>query len=326
METNSCETIHLDSNVLLPPRKRLLAGLKKQNPEANFDHPSTSCTSVVLEAQISDLMSSHLGNPNLSLEKAVEASRAAATSALDLAVRARAVAVDKAEIAARAMAAAKRALDLVASISEDEENKERYLKKNPMKKHLPVQRSYSKKRLLDNPKTDEELARSLHRVINSSPRILKCPPGLKSSKNKRLKLNGNGFMSEGHDVRVDASTSKFDKSKVVGNGKEAGTSHLEENKFKSLDDADTTCRERGRMKQKKLPLSICSFRGRLNLEEEMKSKSSLHSQDNEERTVLNNSPASSVGPRIDGVEKTSMWKSKALQAAVSVKENEVIKS
>lgn len=262
METNLCDINHLDSNVLLPPRKRLLACLKKQNLDGNFNNSSTF-HDTVFEARANSLMNFRMGNPNLSLEEAVESSRRAATSAHELAVRARAVAVEKSEIAARAMAAAKRALDLAASISEDEENKERYLKKNR------IQTLYNKKRAIDKSRTDEELARNLHRAMNSSPRISTRSPG-PSTRNKRLKFNGNGF--------VDESPWKFDKMEVVENGDVARSSHVDENKLESLADADRTCREKGKTKQKKLLLSICSFRGRLNPEEEMKFGSSPRSE------------------------------------------------
>jgi hypothetical protein len=35
MDANICDVNHLDADVLLPPRKRLLAGLKKQSSEAD---------------------------------------------------------------------------------------------------------------------------------------------------------------------------------------------------------------------------------------------------------------------------------------------------
>lgn len=291
MENNILEANHFDSNVLLPPRKRLLAGLKKQVSDGNPS--SISCDMDVFEARVSSSMNFHMGNPNLSLEEAVEASRAAATSAHELAVSARAVAVEKEEIAARAMAAAMKALDLAASIYEDEENKERYLKKNRMKKHLPVQTLYHQNQATKKPKTDKELAINLHRVMNSSPRISKSSPGPRSNKNKRLQFNGNGL--------VDESTSKFDEMKVVENDDVTRSSHLNENRFEN--------------KQKKLPLSICSFRGRLNPEEDMKFGSSQCSEESREKPDLDNLPLSSP-----------MWNFKASKGAQSVKENEVAKS
>ncbi|GMP97060.1 hypothetical protein CsSME_00045461 [Camellia sinensis var. sinensis] len=48
MEANLCDLNHLDSDVLLPPRKWLLAVLKKQNFDANSHHPSASSNCVYL--------------------------------------------------------------------------------------------------------------------------------------------------------------------------------------------------------------------------------------------------------------------------------------
>ncbi|KAL2348700.1 hypothetical protein Fmac_002700 [Flemingia macrophylla] len=145
---NVCDVNHLDADVLLPPRKRLLAGLKKQSSDgAASPSPSlvvASCVTVSeaassspssysgeFEARLKNLLNSHSNNPNLTPEEVVEASKAAAVTAAKVAKAARAAAEEKAEIAAKAVAAAKRALDLVASFSEEAvSSRERNLKKN----------------------------------------------------------------------------------------------------------------------------------------------------------------------------------------------------
>ncbi|KAE8720091.1 putative srpk [Hibiscus syriacus] len=206
MEANICDINHLDADVLLPPRKRLLAGFKKQASKANgtsdqptvassssspprshSTSPSPSTSSSDVNAHLKNLlMSSHLYNPNLSPEEILEASRAAATSAAKAAVAARAAAEEKAAIATKAVAAAKSALDVVAKFSEDSD---RRLKKNKLKKHVPVQLLYKKHEPVESPRTDEDLARKLHRAINSSPRISKNSPSeWRGHKHKRPKI------------------------------------------------------------------------------------------------------------------------------------------
>lgn len=175
METNGCHVEQVDADVLLPPRKRLLAGLKKQNSDAKgASHvsstamPSSSSLSA-FDAHLNSLLGVH-SNPNLSPEEIVEASNSAALAAAKIAKAARAAAEEKAAVAARAVSAAKSALDLVASFSNEGNHKETSLKRNKLKKRVPVHSLYKRNRLISNCKTDEELARRLHRVMNSSSR------------------------------------------------------------------------------------------------------------------------------------------------------------
>ncbi|XP_042972944.1 uncharacterized protein LOC122304743 [Carya illinoinensis] len=122
------------------------------------------------ETRLNNLLSSHSNNPNLTPEEIVEASKSVAIAAAEAA---RAASEEKAAKASKAMAAAKSALDLVASFTEEAASKEKYLKKNRLKKHLPVWLLYKKYQPIENNKTDEELACKLHQAINSSPRISK---------------------------------------------------------------------------------------------------------------------------------------------------------
>ncbi|GMP26936.1 hypothetical protein CsSME_00003159 [Camellia sinensis var. sinensis] len=363
MEANLCDLNHLDSDVLLPPRKRLLAGLKKQNFDANSHHPSASSSLSGFDSRLNNLMRSHLKNPNLSPEEIVEASRSAAAAAVRVAEAARAVAEEKAEIAAKAVAAAKSALQLVETVSEEATSKERYLKKNKMKKHLPVQMLYNKHKRAENCKTDEELARKLHQAMNSSPRISKnsSTSELKSNKYKRLKKglptsektrvsnggiawegipsNGNGVtcevgsegsVHEGYPVGADENTLRLvraDRLKMDNGGAE--TSHTKEKMVESSDETCSISRKRGRMKQKKLPLSICTFRDRANPKEGLKYESSPSTEENKGKSTSSNKPLFSVRPPRDGmmpVETTSMWKCQAFKAPVCVKQNKVMQS
>ncbi|XAR73675.1 hypothetical protein NMG60_11007725 [Bertholletia excelsa] len=367
MEANSCDTGHLDSDVLLPPRKRLLAGLRKQNCDGNCHLPSTSSIPNEFDNRLSNLTRSYSNNPNLSPEEIVETSRSAAEAAVKAAKIARAAAEEKAVIAAKAIAEAKRALELVATLSEEGTSGERNLKKNKMKKHLPVQTLYNKHRAIENCKTDEELARKLHRAINSSPRISKSSSTseLKNSKYKRLKVKGffipekpevsnggktcegklaststgNGVIGNGgsdcpiqesYTVRIGESASKFIKAdRLQFDNEDAQTNNSKEKMLESSDDASIIGRKRGRIKQKKLLLSICTSRDRANPKEELKPESSPSSEDKRAKTTSNNMSLFSVENSRSGmipVETTSTWKCQALKAPVCVNENKVVQS
>ncbi|CAI9753310.1 unnamed protein product [Fraxinus pennsylvanica] len=378
METNACDVNHLGADALLPPRKRLLAGLKRQNSDINCHTPSASCNGRNgYDTRFHNVLKSNLANPNLSNEELVEASRLAAVKATKAAEAARAIAEEKAAKAAKAVAAAKNALELVASLSEESANKEKYLKKNKMKKHVPVQTLYNKHKGISNCKTDEELARKLHRAINSSPRISKNSPSsdLKNHKQKRLKRsasgrtgvdsggsvwegnqssmsNGNGAVGKIHNeglvkevdmITVDLNTSKFnnDDQPKLENGEGSqynkadrlksengvtGTLHSKEKFSESL---DSFGKKRGRIKQKKLPLSICSFRDQTSPKEELKSKGMLVTQENTRKAAAVNKSTFSVGPSGDSlmpVERTSMWKCQAFKTTGCVKQNKVMQS
>ncbi|XP_042954606.1 uncharacterized protein LOC122291020 [Carya illinoinensis] len=171
---------------------------------------SSAATLSDFETHLNNLLSSHSNNPNLTPEEIVEASKLAAIAAAEAAEAARAASEEKAAKASKAMAAAKSALDLVASFSEEAASKEKYLKKNRLKKHLPVRLLYKKKyQPIENNKTDEELAHKLHRASNSSPRISKNASssdwkGHKHKKPKssvsseKIRVSNRGTLLEGH--------------------------------------------------------------------------------------------------------------------------------
>ncbi|KAE8715892.1 putative srpk [Hibiscus syriacus] len=353
MEDNIYDINHLDADVLLPPRKRLLAGLKKQASNANSasdqptvasssssppasHSPSPSTSSSDINAHLKNLlMSSHLYNPNLSPEEILEASRAAAISAAKTAEAARAAAEEKAAIAAKAVAAAKSALDIAAKFSEETVNKERHLKKNKLKKHVPVQLLYKKNEPIGSPRTDEELARKLHRDINSSPRISKnSSTEWRGHKHKRPKvMQTHGGLHVGtiagkivsedsmeESVKAKAKGSNHEKSvqSELDNG-EAKSSH---SKGKAFEDV-TPGKKRGRMKLKRLPLSICSFRDQVNPKEEMISKSSPLTEknmDNSTAAVKNFFTLDPSGGGVISIEGASMRKCQDFKAPVCIKQ------
>lgn len=371
MEANVCDINHLDADVLLPPRKRLLAGLKKQNSDVYSSTPSPptfSSPGCDFDIRLNNLLKSHFGDTNRSNEEIAEASRLAAVEAVNAAKAARAIAEEKAAKAAKAVAAAKSALELVATLSDEGASRDKHLKRNKAKKHVPIQMLYNKNKGTDNCRTDEELARTLHRAINSSPRILKnSTPDSRNQKHKRLKRsfssektklqngstslegnrpstsNGNGFareresdgpISEKGLVRVDLNT-KFNKAdhKKMENGEASQSSKADyvntENKERepiiskekfgdSVNDNCCIAKKKGRLKQKKLPLSICSFRDQASPKEDLKSKSSLSFDENISKGSTSNNPMFPL--------ESTMWKCQAFKAPTCVEQNKVMQS
>ncbi|XP_062102784.1 uncharacterized protein LOC133812946 [Humulus lupulus] len=397
METNLCDVSHLDSDVLLPPRKRLLAGLKKQSsdvdgslqlslvasssssspaPAPPTPTPASSVASVYVSAppfpssptssqfniRLSNLLSSH--NSNLSPDEIVDASKSAAAAAVKAAEAARAAAEEKAAIAAKAVAAAKSALDLIASFSEEAVNKERYLKKNKLKKHVPVQLLYKKYQPIENCKKDEELARNLHRAINSSPRISKnsSSPEYKGHKHKKPKVlsssdqtrgsNGvvvmeknytstcNGQQEIAGEVDFEGPVRELCESKAddkactydkAGQSIDIGEAELGQPKEKFLDDTSGgSGKKRGRVKLKKLPLSMCNFREQATPKDEVDIRNSpLTDMNMGNPTAGNMSLFTTVEPSGEGVmpiEAKSVWKCQGFKAPECVKQNKVVQS
>lgn len=291
------EANNLEADARLPPRKRLLAGLKKHNGDGDgSSSPASPLTliSVDMSNRLRDLLTN-----NVSSEEIVDASRSAALAAAQAAAAARAAAEEKAATAAKAVAAAKSALELVAEFSVKKSRKERRVWDDKLKKHVPVQVLYKKKRKKE---TDEELARKLHRVINSSPRILKSSSGSdpkvhnnrkhKKKMNFETKANSNGGPSlEGKlsytsDTNIEPNDAVGANDVVQLEDKDSECTRTEGSEMESLhtngdaeaghstaqalEDSVRTSRKRGRIKQKKLPLSLCTVRDRENTKEEPK--------------------------------------------------------
>ncbi|XP_042508908.1 uncharacterized protein LOC122084596 isoform X2 [Macadamia integrifolia] len=333
-EANFCGFNHLDADVRLPPRKRLLAGLKKQS--CNYSSPSSPLSSIATDytAHLRNLLSSDSKSLGLSADEIVDASRSAAIAAAKVAAAAKAAAEEKAAVAVRAAAAAKTALELVASVSERASCKERSIRKSKPKKHVPVKLLYKKRQTVENCKADEELAYRLHRAMNSSPRISKNPDS------SARKIDGNDnhkklpeldktmvsdgvLLSEGNPAFIcekNAVASEVNCRGVilkVGNTDKVGergfesksldctkANCLEMDRFPSAreavtsypkkkyghisEDNGTTGRKRGRIKQKKLSLTLCTIKDRENLREDTESIGcSLMAEPNDESVSRN---------------------------------------
>ncbi|CAN6192432.1 unnamed protein product [Urochloa humidicola] len=182
-----------DLNTHLPPRKRLLAGLRTAatSCEATETLPS-SLASGDLAVRLRE-MALAANASGSSPEEMIEAARAAAEAAADAAAAARAAATEKAAVAAKARAAARAAMEFLDSFSRTGTSRNGLqFKVKSRKKHVQVKTLYRPNGTLgDAPKprrrkqSDEEIARNLHRAMNSSPRISHTGPP------KRLRGNAS---------------------------------------------------------------------------------------------------------------------------------------
>uniref|UniRef100_A0A0E0LFX2 Uncharacterized protein n=1 Tax=Oryza punctata TaxID=4537 RepID=A0A0E0LFX2_ORYPU len=175
-----------DLNTHLPPRKRLLAGLRMAAGDAH--PPPPALLTGDLAARLRHMMAS-ANSSSSSPDEIVQAARSAASAAAQAAAAARATAAEKAAVAARARAAARAAMEFLDSISRPASSRNGLqLKLKSRKKHVQVKLLYkpnghlegrggptggdaSSKPRRRGRETDEEIARKLHRAMNSSPRI-----------------------------------------------------------------------------------------------------------------------------------------------------------
>ncbi|KAL9229715.1 hypothetical protein vseg_005151 [Gypsophila vaccaria] len=379
MDSNGFDTDHLDPDVRLPPRKRLLAGLKKQScsestsqcsqensPSLNVSQSIDESPLSEFDVRLNNLLKLYKNGTIMSPEEIAMAAEAAACSAAKAAEAAKAVAEEKAAVAAKAVAAAKRALDLVASVSEETGSKDKHQKRNKLKKHVPVQVLYDKYQPTENCGEDEEIARKLHRTMNSSPRITKHSPcsDSKNHKHKKLKMtlpNGqsgisdwtnevdgnvksppqcNGLVEGGmdcegsneepHIVKVDEKMSKFSKDyEVEVDSGEAESSHPKEKKFKVSDDLCTNGRKRGRIKQKKLPLSILSSKDQAHSKEESSLTNSLITRDRTDKSAARQLVLLSMdhsGDNVSTMEIAPTWKCQDFNVSQCIKQDKLVQS
>lgn len=258
------ETNQLDSDSHLPPRKRLLAEFKKLNGSSSSSsssatsnsNGSSSSASTDVYTHLDDLLASRFNNDhNQSPEELAEAARSAAASAVKAAKTARAVANEKALISAKAIAAAKRALELVDSFPKEAmpDCKERSPKKNKQRKHVPLHHLYySKGEFRDEEEEEEEedLALRLHRAVDN-----RYPNGQINKKQKTVVVDGS---------RLTGTVNDFNGAVDSDSSFEGLESNREAFKPDEVDSIPTPWKEenislgrrRGRVKLKKLPLSI----------------------------------------------------------------------
>ncbi|CDY50617.1 BnaC01g44190D [Brassica napus] len=222
--TNAC-----DADTLLPPRKRLLAGFKKQSSNGSSStsySDGSSSISADVQTYLDNLLSSQLNDDNhgRSPEELAQASKATAALAAKIAKAARAAANEKAFIASKAVAAAKSALELFAS--------------------FPA----------------ETVKERLNRAIDNSPRVL---TGHRNKKQKSVAST----MYDGHDVAgvVDSDTStddEIDRTRVNKKVLLCDDSALKEKTGEGS--GSSLGKRRGRVKLKKLALSKCASKDQEN--------------------------------------------------------------
>lgn len=327
---NVCEVNNLDADVLLPPRKRLLAGLKKQSCDPNSHTPSSSffgsnSSCSEFDIRLNRLLRSHLSKHSLSNEEIIEASRLEAAEAARAAGVARALAEEKAAKAAKAIAAARAALESVSISDEEAASKNSQSKKNKKKKHVAVRVLYNENRRVDSCRKDEELAKNLHRAINSSPRIhqhkkLKTLPASETSKSKassseRANKTCRSKSENGKALEVYNTNSPAMES---GEKSESGLKEVEE---KHMDGFESVGKKHGKFKQKKLPLSVCNFKDQTNPKEELKPKTSCPVKDKVITTTTTSNK--SIFP----VERSPPWKCQAFKEPTNcLKQNKITQS
>jgi hypothetical protein len=219
-----------DLNTHLPPRKRLLAGFRtaaaafSDASEQSPPPPSPLILPEDLAARLRGMMGPP-ATPPPSPEEIIKAARRAASAAADAAAAARAAAEDKAAVAAKARAAARAAMEFLDSISISRSRNGIQLKSKSRKKHVQVKLLYrppgdgragetGKDTIGDDDappsprprrsrESDEEVARKLHRVMNSSPRISFTGP----KRPRHIVAAGkDGFHSEGEDDVCNGSS------------------------------------------------------------------------------------------------------------------------
>ncbi|KAF8101519.1 hypothetical protein N665_0204s0016 [Sinapis alba] len=237
------EMSQLDSDLRLPPRKRLLAGYMKLNgigssssSSAALASSSSTSNSIGSSSSSSASTSRFHSDQNQSPEEHVEAARSAAALAVKAAKEARALANEKALISSNAIAAAKKALELVDSFPKE-------------KKHVSVDHLSSKGELRYY--ETEDLARRLQRAIERRryTKVLATREENDQTNKKQKKMINKTVVD---------SDSSYDG--LESNRKAAKTFKPDE-----VDSIPTPGKEkaeeqrRGRLKKlKKFPLSICN--------------------------------------------------------------------
>lgn len=205
---------------------------------------------------------------------------------------------------------------------------------------------------------DEELARKLHRAMNSSPRISKNSPrsGSKGCRSKKPRSSSSyeteGSVSSmavgqdclslnnGHAIagKIDSEgsnqevcSSKKDKKGIKDDRSrrieiDNGEAELSQSKQKNCEDSSPTGKKRGRTKLKKLPLSICSSKD-AQPREGIKARISSLIEMNTSNHHVDSIPVFPVEPstnRVMPTEATSIRKCQEFKAPACIKQNKVV--
>lgn len=190
---NSMDSYNVNTH--LPPRKRLLAELRRENSDLDF-LPPVPFVSGELGYQLRDVVYS----PSSTAQEILEVSMSIALATAEIAVAARHTAMEKAAAAAKAKASARSALLLLDSVARNRKPG-KVDKTRVRKRQIPVELLYKTKYPAGEQKGDAELARKLHHAINSSPRISR-----KKQKN---------FHNFGKEVLCNGEVNYHEKSTIL---------------------------------------------------------------------------------------------------------------
>ncbi|CAL9072341.1 unnamed protein product [Musa textilis] len=316
-----------DAITHLPPRKRLLAELRRENSEFDF-LPPVPCVSGDLGARLRDIINS----PSSTLEEIVKVSKSVALAAAEISATARNNAVEKAAAATKAKAAAKSALLYLDSVTR-KSRKGYHTRAKVRKKQVPIKLLYKNSYSVGSQKTDEELARKLHLAMNSSPRI--SDNKAKNSFGKEVVCNSDAICIENSHVLHHEGVRMNDKcfidkseGKDVIRRKEEVSSNCTEkqqdgSKFRSLAGG-----RKVRIKQKKLPLSQYDVRGKAELKRPLANHYSFTGESKLDCAQYNTS-ADDAGPSNDGgmsMEIASAWKCKKIRASQCSSDGKILRA
>ncbi|XP_042427155.1 uncharacterized protein LOC122014790 [Zingiber officinale] len=271
-----------DANNYLPPRKRLLAELRRENSEFDYLPPVP-----FLPGDLGILLRDVVNSPDSTPEKIIEVSKSVALAATEIAAAARKTAIEKAAAATKAKADAKDALSFLDSMKRNcrkmcpSKNKVR-------KKCIPIKLLY---------KT--------------------CHPSGSREIDEEVLCNGN---SEGQIV-VYSKADNFEEE-------EEEFSHQTKKQQNESVFRPVTGSRKVRIKRKKLPLSRCNFRDKVELkksdnlspskkESNLDSAESDMSSDDTEVVV----PDGGVPSKI-----TSSWKCKKIRASQCSSDSNMLKA
>ncbi|KAG6537054.1 hypothetical protein ZIOFF_002132 [Zingiber officinale] len=251
-----------NANNFLPPRKRLLAELRRENSE--FDYlPPVPFVSGDLGARLRDIINS----PDSTPEKILEVSESVALAATEIAVVARKTAIEKAAAATKAKSDAKDALLFLDSITMNRKCRKVCSNKIKMrKKHIPIKLLYKTYHPSGSLVTHEELTRKMHHAMNSSSIISNHREKLIQNSGQEVPCNSEDVYNEtAHDCNAESITSNYSEGKTVVCSKADNFEEEEDFCHRMKKQQNELFRSvagsrKVRVKQKKLLLSQCNLR------------------------------------------------------------------
>ncbi|XP_074571475.1 uncharacterized protein LOC141828026 [Curcuma longa] len=321
-----------DANNYLPPRKRLLAELRRENSE--FDYlPPVPFLPGDLGVRLRDVVNS----PDSTPEKIIEVSKSVALAATEIAVAARKTAIEKAAAATKAKADAKDALLFLDSMK----RKCRKIcpnKNKVRKKCIPIKLLYKTCHPSGSHETDEEeLARKLHHTMNnSSPRISNHKEKQALNTGREVLCNGDVVYDENAFNAESITTRNNSEGKIVVCSKADDFEEEEEFGHRTKTQQNESVfrpvagSRKVRIKRKKLPSSQCNFRDKAELKQ-LPPSENLSPSKKESNLDSAESNMSSDDTEVipDGgvpLKITSSWKCKKIRASQCSSDSNILKA